>query len=331
MRIVAAVDKFRGTADAAAVAAAIGHAAWERDLDCDEVVLSDGGEGMLDVFGGANRTSIVTGPDGRRIEAGWRLDRRTAVIEMARAAGLTLAGGIDHNDPMAATTAGVGELIATAIGAGARRVIIGLGGSATTDGGHGAIEALGGTARLHGVELLIACDVTTPFRDAAAVFGPQKGASPAQVRMLTSRLDALAVDYRDRFGVDVTALPGAGAAGGLAGGLAAIGGRIVPGFDLVADEVDLAGRIDDSIAVITGEGHLDTPSFNGKVVGGVAALAADAGIPVGVVCGVADDDVAERLPTRSLVADHGLDAAMERTLWCIERSAGSLIDELLAR
>ena len=331
MRIVAAVDKFRGTADAAAVAAAIGHAAWERDLDCDEVVLSDGGEGMLEVFGGPNRSTAVTGPLGGRVEAGWRLDRRTAVIEMARASGLVIAGGADNNDPMAASTAGVGELIAAAVGAGARKIIVGLGGSATTDGGLGAIDALGGTARLHGIELLIACDVTTVFRDAAAVFGPQKGASPAQIRMLTARLDALSGDYRERFGVDVTSVPGGGAAGGLAGGLVALGGRIVPGFDLIADEVDLDSRIDGAAAVITGEGHLDTPSFSGKVVGGVAARAADVGVPVGVVCGIADDDVADRLPMRSLVADHGEHDALTRTLWCIERSAGSLIDELLDR
>src|SRR5690606_31241202 len=131
------------------------------------------------------------------------------------------------------------ELLVHALGQGARTVIVGLGGSATTDGGLGALQALPSTARLDSVELLVACDVRTRFVDAAAVFAPQKGASTAQVALLTMRLRQLVERYRDEYGVDVSAVDGAGAAGGLAGGLLAIGGVLLPGFDLVADHVDL--------------------------------------------------------------------------------------------
>src|SRR6202011_2178639 len=155
----------------------------------------------------------------------WLLAGRTAVIEMARASGLLLAGGPDGNDPMNATTRGTGELIAAAPAAGARRIIVGLGGSATTDGGHGALDVL--RDRLRGVELVVACDVTTRFADAAAEFCPQKGASPAQVALLQRRLERLADDYRTTTGVDVSELAGAGAAGGLAGGLATLGATLI--------------------------------------------------------------------------------------------------------
>jgi len=331
VRIIAAVDKFRGTATAAEVAAAIGSAGWELGHDVIEIPVADGGEGLLDVLGGPNRSSTVTGPLGTPVTAGWRHRGRTAVIEMARAAGLQLAGGPEHNDPMAATTTGVGELILQAVAAGAKRVIVGLGGSATTDGGLGAVRAIATPARLAGVDLLIACDVATRFVDAAPVFAPQKGASPAQVDLLRKRLERLVQVYRDEFGVDVADLPGAGAAGGLAGGLAALGGRIVGGFDLVADELGLHDTIADADLVITGEGHLDAQSFDGKVVGGVAAIAAEFGVPVVVICGVADDDVADRLPTRQLVEVCGLDDALNRPIASITRVATDVIRSVATR
>ena len=329
MRVVAAVDKFRGTATAAEVAAAIGHACWELGHDCVEIAVADGGEGILDALGGPNRTTTVTGPLGDPVETPWRLHRRVAVIEMALASGLQLAGGAEGNDPMAASTTGVGELIDRALDLNAQRIVVGLGGSATTDGGLGAIRAITAPHRLRGVELLVACDVTTRFTDAAKVFGPQKGASPAQVELLTRRLDRLADVYREQYGVDIVDLPGSGAAGGLAGGLAALGGRLLPGFDLVADELELDERIEGADLVITAEGHLDAQSFAGKVVGGVAGIAAAHGVPCGVVCGIVDTDVAERLPTRSLVADHGEQLAFGEPLMCIEKSASALIAELL--
>ena len=228
MRVLAALDKFRGTLTAPEATSAVAAACWELGVDCDEAPLSDGGEGLLDVFGGGNRTSVVSGPLGMPVEAAWRIDRRTAVIEMARASGLALAGGAGGNDPLAATTRGTGELIAKAIEQGARTVLVGLGGSATTDGGLGAIEALGSPARLGPVALQVACDVRTRFVDAAAVFAPQKGATPAQVRLLRARLERLAERYVADYDVDVRDVDGTGAAGGLAGGLLAVGAQSAP-------------------------------------------------------------------------------------------------------
>ena len=224
MRVLAAPDKFKGTATAHEVARTIALACAERSVDCTKIPLADGGDGLLEVLGGPNRTSTVTGPLGGPVEAGWRLHRDTAVIEMARASGLILAGGCDGNDPLAATTTGTGQLIDQALDLGARRIIVGLGGSASTDGGFGAIRAINAVSRLKQVELLVACDVNTMFTDAAAVFGPQKGASPVQVKMLTGRLERLAQMFASDFSVDVTTIEGGGAAGGLGGALAALGG-----------------------------------------------------------------------------------------------------------
>jgi len=326
VKVVAAVDKFRGSATAAEVANAIGQACWERGHECVEIPMADGGEGLLDVLGGANRATTVTGPLGTPVEARWRLHRNTATIEMALASGLELAGGAEGNDPMNATTAGTGELIDAAITAGAKRIIVGLGGSATTDGGLGALQALRSPTRLRGIDLAVACDVTTRFTDAATVFGPQKGASPSQVKMLTARLHQLAERYKSEFGVDVDAIEGSGAAGGIAGLLAALGGRLVPGVELVADEVDLHDHVEGADLVITGEGHLDRQSFTGKVVGGVAAVAADYGVRVAAIVGVADADVSGLIETVAIADEFGLERAMREPLWCVERAAGTLLD-----
>ena len=330
MRVVAAVDKFRGTASGADVAAAIGHACWELGHDCIEFALADGGEGLIEVLGGPNRTSVVTGPLGAPVEAPWRFHRGTAIIEMALASGLVLAGGDEGNDPMNATTAGTGELIDAALTAGAKRIIVGLGGSATTDGGLGAIQAITTPARLKAVELLIACDVTTRFTDAAAVFGPQKGASPAQVKMLTSRLEQLADRYERDYGVDVRDIDGSGAAGGLGGALAALGGQLTPGFDLVADELDVYEQLESADLVITGEGHLDAQSFVGKVVGGVAEIAAEHGIPVAAIVGIADDDVRDRIPTWAIADRFGEARALREPLWCVGQVATEILQQYSA-
>jgi glycerate kinase len=292
--LVAAPDKFRGTATAGEVAAAMAGAARAAGWTADEVPMSDGGEGLLLVLGGARRSTVVTGPLGSRVEAEWRLlDRRsgaqplTAVVEMSRAAGRALLPRPRHDDPVRATTTGVGQLLLAARAAGARRIVIGCGGSSTTDGGLGAYEAVASPAALRGIELVVASDVTTSFVDAAAVFGPQKGATATQVADLGHRLVAVAARYRRETGIDVTGVPGAGAAGGLAGGLVALGARIEPGFDFVAGLVGLGERLQRADLAVTGEGHLDPPSFHGKVPGGVLALAGAAsagGKPLPVLC-----------------------------------------------
>lgn len=336
MRVVAAIDKFRGTVTARDAAAAVGHAGWELDIDVDEAPMSDGGEGLVEVLGGANRTSVVTGPLGEPVEAPWRLSRGVAVIEMAAASGLALAGGAAGNDPLAATTAGVGELIDKALDSDVKRLIVGLGGSATTDGGLGALEAIHQPVRLRSIEFRVACDVRTRFSEAAKVFGPQKGASPLQVELLTRRLQSLAKRYRDEFDVDVDELPSAGAAGGLAGGLAAVGGRLESGFELVADEIDLYGRLETADAVITGEGYLDAESLDGKVVGGACELAAGRGCHAIVVAGNTDHEVAAALRRRdvtviSLVERFGEDRALRQTKTCIETASREALGALRRR
>ena len=328
MKVLAAVDKFRGTATAAQVATAIGHACWQLGHDCVERPLADGGEGTLDALGGANRTTLVTGPLGKPVQAPWRLHRGTAIIEMACASGLLLAGGTEKNDPIAATTTGTGELIDAALDLGAKRIIVCLGGSATTDGGLGAVKAIQTPARLKGVEFVVACDVTTQFTDAAKVFGPQKGASPAQVQFLTTRLEKLVQVYQQNYGVDVSEISGAGAAGGLAGGLAALGAQLVPGFDLVAEEVELDVLLSDVDMVFTGEGFMDSESFAGKVVGSMAELASERKIQIAAICGEIHPDVRSHINSVSLVETFGRDEAFARPLHCIEHAALKILRDL---
>jgi glycerate 2-kinase len=294
--LVAAPDKFRGTASAAEAAAASAGAARRAGWTADEIPMSDGGEGLLEALGGEPRFTAVPGPLGDPVEAEWRLlpaagaEGPTAVIEMSRASGRALLPHPHGDDPMRADTQGVGHLLLSARDAGARRIVIGCGGSATTDGGWGAVQVVGSPGMLTGIDFEVACDVTTPFVRAAAIFGPQKGASPEQIELLTDRLSSLVDRYRRDFGVDVEPIPGAGAAGGLAGGLVALGARIIPGFDLVASLTGLAARIATADLVVTGEGHLDPQSFEGKVPGGVLGLAAGR-CPVLCIVGAADDEV----------------------------------------
>ena len=306
--------------------------------------MADGGEGILDALGGSVRTTRVAGPLGEVVEAEWRLldtasgraspaggRPPTAVIEMARAAGLELVGGAEWNDVLRASTVGVGQLVMAAVAAGARRVIVGAGGSATTDGGQGCIDALEPRARLAGVEMVVACDVTTTFVDAARLFAPQKGATDKQVELLARRLERLAQLYDETYGVDVRDLPGAGAAGGLAGGLAAVGASLVPGFELVADTIRLADRIEKADVVVTGEGFLDEQSFEGKAVGGVVALARELGVPVVVVAGQVYDDARTHLGPEvavvSLVERFGEERARSDTAACITDAVTLLLTE----
>jgi glycerate kinase len=340
--LVAAPDKFRGTASAAQAAAAMADAARQAGWTADEVPMSDGGEGLLDALGGAPHTASVAGPLGRRVEAEWRmLDADdpagpTAVVEMAQAAGRSRLPNPRGDDPVRADTTGVGQLLLAARDAGARRIVIGCGGSATTDGGLGAVDAVGSSDAFRAVELVVACDVTTSFSDAATIFGPQKGATPEQVELLTRRLVDLATRYRTEMGVDVTTVPGAGAAGGLGGGLLVLGARLLPGFDLVADIVGLPGRLEGADLVVTGEGHLDSPSFEGKVPGGVLDLArararpGPAGpIPVLCVVGGADRAVLthppEGMEVRSLAALYGRNRSRRDTAALIGRTTAEFL------
>ncbi len=326
MQILLAPDKFKGTATApeAAEALAAGLRALGHEVVC--CPLADGGEGTLDALGGANRSTVVTGPLGDPVTAEWRLAGRIAVIEMAQASGLALVGGAEGNDPVAASTYGTGELISTAVEAGARHVVVGVGGSATTDGGLGALRAMYPVQRYRGTTIEVACDVRLGFVDAARVFAPQKGATPAQVELLERRLERLVQVYDEEYGVDVTTLEGAGAAGGLAGGLACAGAVLVPGFELVADRLGLDELVESADLVVTGEGFLDDESFDGKVVGGVAELAAALGVPVVAVVGESFDGAGERLPTISLVEHHGRERAMSATTDCLVESAQLVLD-----
>lgn len=288
--------------------------------------MADGGEGTLDALGGPNRSTTVSGPLGDAVDAEWRLSRGTAVVEMARASGLALLGGAERNDPVAASTYGTGELIAAALDAGAKRVIVGVGGSATTDGGLGALRALYPLQRFRGVDLVVACDVSTVFLDAAEVFSPQKGATPAQVELLRRRMERLAQVYLDEYGVDVTAMEGGGAAGGLAGGLAVLGAELVAGFELIAEERGLYESMETADLVVTGEGFLDEQSFSGKVVGGVISYAAELGVPVFVVAGEIYGGTGRGLDLVSLVAEFGEAVAMAETVSCVERVVAQRLD-----
>jgi glycerate kinase len=303
MQLLAAPDKFRGTLSAREAAAAIAAGAERAGWTPAELPLADGGEGTLDVLGGWNRRALVSGPLEEPVDAAWRLEEDgTALIEAAQACGLTLAGGPEANDPLRATSRGVGELVATAIAEGAERIVVCVGGVASTDGGVGAVEVLPTPLP---VRLDVACDVEARFLDAADVFAAQKGATPEQVRILRERLARL----------DVPDLPGSGAAGGLAGGLAAIGARLLPGFDLVADRLGLDERLAEADLVITGEGLVDATSFTGKVVGRVLERARAAGVEALVLAGdVARGGLADAL---SLVASYGPERALTEPAECV--------------
>jgi len=334
-----APDKFRGTLSAFDVADAMARGVRAAGFDDVRVLpLADGGEGTLDALlaavGGSRRTARVAGPLGGRVDAEWGLlSDGTAVVEAAQASGLALVHG--RNDPLRATTRGTGECIAAALRSGARRVVVGVGGSATTDGGLGAVESLGWS--LAGADVIVACDVTTHFVDAARVYAPQKGASDAEVQLLTRRLARLAEQYESRTGVDVRDVDGGGAAGGLAGGLAAIGARLEPGFDVVAGAAGLDAALDGTDLVLTGEGKTDATSFAGKVVGGVLEWAGDVGIPArGVIAGQITADARDELSVLGAWAEALVDRvwqsgeAFTRTALLVEEAALDLARRALA-
>jgi glycerate kinase len=258
---------------------------------------ADGGEGtaevLLEALGGERRTARAHDPLGRSIEANYALlrDGTEAVVEVAAASGLSLVDESER-DPERASSAGTGELIAAAVGEGANRILVAAGGSATTDGGHGAIEAIEAAGGLGDARLEVLCDTTVPFERAAEVFSPQKGAAPEQVERLTARLvaeaGALPRDPRDR---TMT-----GAAGGLSGGLwATFGAHLVLGASFVLGVVGFDRRLEDASAVFTGEGRLDSQSLKGKLTGEVARRCRAAPVPCHAIAGeiaVTPDDEA---------------------------------------
>jgi len=203
-----------------------------------------------------------------------------------------------------------------------------LGGSATTDGGYGAVRAMHAPARMKAVEFLVACDVTTPFTKAAQVFGPQKGASLRHIALLTGRLERLQQIYAEQYGIDVSTIEGAGAAGGLAGGLAALGATLVPGFDVVAEEIDLDTRAENCDVIFTGEGFLDAQSFDGKVVGSMYDLALHKKKELCAIVGDADATIDPPFSVMNLVQLYGNDTAMNRTLFSIEQAALSYLKKM---
>jgi glycerate kinase len=283
--ILVAPDSFKGTLSAAEVAHAIGRGLEAAGRSVDLCPVADGGEGTLEALlpaiEGELRSAIVSDPLGRPIEASFALGDRVAVVETAAASGFALLEP-DERDPVAATTFGTGQLIVAAMQAGAEVVHLGVGGSATMDGGTGALKAIREAGGVGGLKIIVLSDVRTPFEQAACVFGPQKGADPDTVIRLTKRLN----DQARRFRRDPRGVPMTGAAGGLSGGLwAELGAELVPGAQFVLDAVEFDRRMRAARAVITGEGKLDRQSLAGKVVSEVSTRARQAGVPCHAIVG----------------------------------------------
>ena len=354
-----APDSFKGSLAADQVAEALAEGVRRVRPDVEAVLrpIADGGEGTVAAAlraGYRPRTVTVSGPDGRRVEATLALDGTTAVVELATAAGL---GQLERPAPTTATTRGVGELLRAALDGGAERIVLGIGGSATTDGGAGMLQGLGvrlldadgselapgGAAlsrldrvdlsgldpRVAGVEFVVASDVDNPLvgpSGAAAVFGPQKGASPEQVAELDAALTRWAAVLGRDAGVDPAHERGAGGAGGAAAGaMAVLGARIVSGAGLVCDLVGLADALDGAALAVTGEGALDEQTLHGKAPSEVAIRARAAGVPCLAVAGVIRLP-AERLAEAGFVAAHGLTEVEPDVARCLAGPAPLLAD-----
>jgi glycerate kinase len=320
--VLVAPDSFKGTFSAAEVAVVVGAGLQRAGRPVDLCPVADGGEGtreaLTQALGGEVVQVTVSDPLGRPVEAEFTLSGTVAILDTAAASGLGLVAERDRS-ASAASTAGTGELILAAVGAGARTVYLGVGGSATTDGGAGAVRAIERGGGLGEASLVILGDVRTPFEDAARVFAPQKGAGEAEVRRLTARLNALA----RRLDPDPRGVAMTGAAGGLSGGLwSAFGAELVPGAAFVLDAIGFDARMRSARAVVTGEGKLDRQSLAGKVVSEVATRARQAGVPCHAIAGTRQLD---SFGARVLDLDHVLEAS---TLDELE-AAGERLAELL--
>ena len=293
--ILVAPDSFKGTLTAAQVAEAVGRGLEAAGRPVDLCPIADGGEGTLDALllalDGERRMVVVSDPLGRPVDAEFGIGeagrgRTVGIVEMASASGLSLVDPSER-DPIAASTFGTGELIMAAVEAGADLVYLGAGGSATTDGGAGAIRAIEEQGGLDGARIAVLTDVRTPFEHAARVFGPQKGAGPDDVIRLTKRLN----DQAERLKRDPRGVPMTGAAGGLSGGLwAAFDAELVPGAQFVLDAVGFDRRLRVARAVVTGEGKLDQQSLAGKLVSEVATRARQGGVPCHAIVGTRELD-----------------------------------------
>jgi glycerate kinase len=311
VRVLVAPDSFKGTFSAVAVADAIARGLERAGVEADRCPVADGGEGTLDALlvalGGRVERVTVRGPLGAPVEACFALlgDGKRALLEMASASGLAL---VSELDPWAASTYGTGQLIRAAVEAGAREVLVGVGGSATVDGGRGALEAIADAGGIEGARIVVLCDVRTEWERCAEIYGPQKGADEAMVARLAARLDAFAGELeRDPRGVAMT-----GAAGGLSGGLwGGLGAELQPGAPYVLDALGFDARLREADAVVAGEGRIDAQSAMGKIVGEIAARARVAGVPVHAMVG-----------RNELTADIGLASITEATTLAELEAAG---------
>lgn len=297
-KIVIACDSYKGCLSSSEVARAAAEGVAEVYPDCEIVRLAvaDGGEGTVDALvetlGGHLEWAEVSDPLGRPVKAVYGVAGDLAIIESAAACGLTLLTKEERN-PLITTTKGLGELILAAIDKGCRRFLVGLGGSATNDGGMGMISAEGFLERTRGMKFTVACDVDTPYigkNGASRVFGPQKGASEEDVEILEERLRGYALKILKDTGIDVSDMAGAGAAGGLGGAFRAyLGAELKRGVDLVLDQIGFDSIIDGADLVITGEGCSDYQTLKGKTAAGVLERAKRKGIPVMLVSGAIRD------------------------------------------
>ena len=323
--VLVAPDSFKGTLTSREVAGAVARGLEDREIAVDAMPLADGGEGtmeiLVDALGGDQVEVEAHDALMRPLKAKIALDvgaPGTAVVETAQAIGLPLIDEADR-DPEAASSYGAGELILAATRAGASKVIVAVGGSATTDGGAGAIEAIEAGGGLGGAKLTVCCDAQTPFERAAIVFGPQKGADEACVERLTARLEEQARSLPR----DPTGEPMTGAAGGLAGGLwAAFGAALTGGAGFVLDALGADRRMREARAVVVGEGRLDITTLEGKAAGELAVRARQAGVPAFAVVG---QDGLELLDRRILDLHAVIEAGDEKAL----RAAGRELAEYL--